>query len=171
MTTATDLRAEAAAAHQRSADSFDRCDTDGFLSQWALDLTGRKLSAEADLLDAGGLVEVPALFDLDGNVASTHLHHGQYGYSWVLDDAHANAAGRRFINRPTALKSARRRATLRGKGFTEGTVSVRGYVTITGSGTGLSGCASARVATLPVVDDLKAGLFTVVATDDDTTDY
>lgn len=163
---AADLRAQAAERDRAAAESFERSDTDGFLSQWASGLTAQKLRAEADLVEAGGLVTAEALFDLAGNVASTHLHYGQYGPAWVLDDEHTDAnGGRRFVNESRARSGAKRHAAMLAKGYTVGLVSVRGYVTIAGSGTGLSGAASCYVSTRPVAEELKARNFTVITTD------
>lgn len=169
--TATALRAEAAEWDQCAADSFERSDTDGFLSQWASGLTAQKLRAQAALAEAGGMIEARALFNLDGTVASTHYGYGEYGPYWVLNDVATAAYGKRFLNPSKARKAATRKRNMAAKGFTVGTIRVRGYVDIVGSGTGLSGCASARVTTLPVVDDLREGRFEIVGTDTDDTDF
>lgn len=63
---ATELRAEANAADKRAFDSFERCDTDGFLSQWASGITASRKRLEADLVDAGGVSQFRGLFDEDG---------------------------------------------------------------------------------------------------------
>jgi hypothetical protein len=172
-TDAADLRAQAARHDQDAADSFERCDTDGFLSQWASGMTARKLRAQADLAEQGGTIETQALFNLDGSVASVHYGHGEWGSYWVLNDISAARYGKRFVNPSRARRYATRERNMRRQGFTVGTVRVRGYVDICGSGTGLSGAASAYVATLPVVEDLKAGRYEVVSTTDggDRTDY
>ena len=59
--TAEQLRAEASRMAQEAADSFARCDTDGFLSQWAMDLGARERRAQAAIVEAGGVCEFPAL--------------------------------------------------------------------------------------------------------------
>jgi len=169
--TAQELRDQAARCDQEAADSFERCDTDGFLSQWASGITARKLRAQAELAENGGLMQVCALFNLDGTVASTHYGSGQYGPYWVLNDAAALAYGKRFYSPSGARKAARRNANDRAKGFTCGTIRVKGYATVAGSGTGLSGCASAYVAVLPVVECLRTGDYEIVSVADDTSDY
>lgn len=168
---ATDLRTEAAEWDRCAAESFERSDTDGFLSQWASGITARKLRAQADLAEAGGMIEIEALFNLDGTVASTHYGYGQYGPYWRLNDVATAHYGKRFLNPSKARKAATRKRNMQAKGFTVGTIKVRGYVDIVGSGTGLSGCASAQVATLPVVDDLREGRYEIVGTDTDDTDF
>ena len=67
MNKADELRSEAAKREQSAADSFDRCDTDGFLSQWASGLTARELRLQAEIEEADGLAEFRGLFDKDGN--------------------------------------------------------------------------------------------------------
>jgi hypothetical protein len=166
MTTNTDTPDSLRAA----ADSFDRCDTDGFLSQWASGMTARKQRAQADLLEAGGMIEMSALFNLDGTVASTHRAYGEYGAYWVLNDTASMRFGKRFFRPSKAQKAAIRRKNNAAKGFAEGIIRVAGYVDIVGSGTGLAGCASAYVATLPSVDALKAGDYEIVSTDSDADD-
>ena len=53
--TADEYRAEAAQSSRDAADSFERCDTDGFLSQWASGLNARLALAKADLAEHGGI--------------------------------------------------------------------------------------------------------------------
>lgn len=168
MTTNTNpdaLRDEADRLDQAAADSFDRCDTDGFLSQWAHTIGARKLRAEADLIDAGGKIETRALFNLDGTVASTHYGYGQYGPYWVLNDEAAARYGKRFFSPSKARTFAKRRENNRKKGFTIGTIRVAGRVVIAGSGTGLSGAANAYVTTEPIVAELRAGNYEIVETE------
>jgi hypothetical protein len=62
---ARELREQAARARQQEQESFDRCDTDGFLSQWASSITAAEKDREADLANRGGLVISEALMDVD----------------------------------------------------------------------------------------------------------
>lgn len=165
--TAADHRAKAAEAHQRSADSFDRCDTDGSVSQFANDLTGREHTAWAQLIDNGGTIEVPALFDAEtGEIASTHQGFGDWGSYWVLRDAAAVKFGKRFWTASKAIKGSTRHRNDAKRGFVLGTVRVEGYVKIAGSGTGFSGLMSCSVVTVPSVDALRADRFEIVSRDD-----
>lgn len=165
--TPAELRAEAAEVDARIARSVEQSDTDGFLSQFASGLTAQKLRAEAALIEAGGTREVPALFNLDGTVASTHYGRGQFGPYWVLNDAATMRFGKRFVSPSRAQKAATRRRNLRGKGFTIGTIRVDARVEIVGSGTGLSGMASCYVAVVASIDALKAGDFEIISADSD----
>ena len=161
--TADQHRAAAARAHQDAADSFERCDTDGFLSQWASGLTARKHEAEAELIENGGMVETAALFDLDGNVISTH--HGYTRNQWGRESEWWRTPDGRFLTPSRAQTWQARERNNKAKGFTIGTVKVRGYVTIAGGGQGLGGAASCYVATFPVIDDLREGRYEIVCTD------
>lgn len=163
--TAQEHREAANASRKRQAESFERSDTDGFLSQWASDLTAREHEAWASLLEDDGMIVTQALFDLDGNVASTHSAYGQYGRYWVLNDSAAERYGKRFFSPSNAQNPEREWKNNRAKGFTLGLISVEGYVDIAANGTGLSGAASAHIVVRPVVDRLKSGEYRVLTTD------
>jgi hypothetical protein len=140
-TEAQRLRNEATVSAQRSIDSFERCDTDGFMSQWASDTMSRHYRACAELCDDLGMSEHIALFDLDGNLVSTRQVDGKFGWSWLTTDAHVQAGGRRFVNESKAAKAQRRYDALRAKGYTLGTVKARsGVFTRGGNATCLSEC-------------------------------
>lgn len=163
---AHDHRAFAATAEGQALASFDRCDTDGFLSQWASRLSAQKHRAQAALIDDGGTIETLAVFTLDGQIASAHQGFGQYGEYWVLNDAAAEVYGKRFFS-PSKARPGVAYRNDRAKGFVFGFIRVAAYVKVAGSGTGLGGLYSAQVVTLPVVEDLKSGNYVVVSTDVD----
>jgi hypothetical protein len=161
-TEAQELRAEAAKHYADAAESFERSDTDGFVSQWASGIMGRKAELQAKIAEAGGTAEFPALFDLAGQVISTHRAYGQYGAYYVLNDEAAEKFGRRFISASNAQKDGTRRANNAKKGISEGTIRVRAYADTHGHGTGLSGALSVSVITKPVVQDLLDGNYEIV---------
>lgn len=74
-----DAEAQAAATEKAedcfksSRDSFERCDTDGFLSQWASDMTAREHQLEAEIASHGGCAVFDVLLRLDGTFASSSL--------------------------------------------------------------------------------------------------
>lgn len=160
------LEAQAVRKNQDKADSFDRCDTDGFMSQWASGLGADKARLEADLVRAGGLMETRALFDLDGNLASTHnfQRKNQYSFTmdevWRMNDEFVANGGKRFITLSEARKGATRYSNNAKKGVRVGTIRVRGYVDYMGAN-----AVSVRAHTMPNVDDLKAGNFDIVTVD------
>lgn len=88
--TAADYRADAARHHEQAAASFDRCDTDGFVSQWASDMNGRLAERSAEIADAGGVwtFERTVLEALDGEpVADARCVKTKYGERWRVDSA------------------------------------------------------------------------------------
>lgn len=134
--TAAELRASAAAHDQEAYDSFERCDTDGFLSQWASGLTAQLERRKADILDAGGVAEFPALFDVEtGERVAAKLIDGRFGLCWALCDEAGDFTGT-FIS-----AFPKRESTMAKKGFREGRETVEAFAVMDGRGTGLSGTA------------------------------
>jgi hypothetical protein len=88
--TADDCRAYAQTCRTRSAESWERSDTDGFLSQAASDVNARVYDIQAEIIDRGGVSIFPALFDLDGNQVPAVRQLNQYdNWSWRILDPHA----------------------------------------------------------------------------------
>jgi hypothetical protein len=146
--TAAYCREQAAASRQRSAESWDRSDTDGFLSQWASDTTASEWDLKAELAEDGWTAEFVALFDLDGNMIPAKEINGTYGPVWMLLDEHGRKRG--WFNMSGAQKAATRRANNAKKGVYVGLVRVPAHVAMTGgSGTGLGGCMSVRPSIFP----------------------
>lgn len=87
--TAADLRKYAQECRDRSAESFARCDTDGFLSQAANDTVARVYDLQAKIVERGGVSIFPALFDLEGNQVPALRVDGQFGMVWKLLDPEA----------------------------------------------------------------------------------
>jgi hypothetical protein len=141
--TPAELRASAAAHRTEAADSFERCDTDGFATQAAHGIMARENELQAEITEAGGLWEFPALFDLDGNLVPAKLIDGQYGSCWALLDP-ANPEGRflGFVNRSWASKAATRNRNMAKKGYTEGTVRAPAKAELGGGGKGMAGMMS-----------------------------
>lgn len=133
---ANDLRNEAAKMDEMAEESFQRCDTDGFLSQWALGLGAQERRLQAGIEEAGGLSEFAALFDLDGNRVPAKLIDGRFGTCWAMCDDDGQFTGQ-FIKAFPARES-----TMERKGFREGREMAPARAKIIGSGTGLSGAAS-----------------------------
>jgi len=149
MTDVATLRAAAASARAAVAESFDRCDTDGFVSHWAGDLNARLYDTKADLAEAGGVAPFPALVDATtGEWVPSKLIDGRYGTCWAILGPDGKFTGE-FV---TAFP--KREATMLRKGYRE----VRGVWPATaklhGSGNGLAGAASVRVVTVKACDDL-----------------
>ena len=90
--TAAELRAEAAQHERNAAESFERCDTDGFLSQWASDMNAQLARRNAAIAEHGGqwLFERTVLETLEGElVADARAVDTRYGRRWRVDSADA----------------------------------------------------------------------------------
>lgn len=137
------LRQMAADQTRKADESWERSDTDGFLSQWACNLTAQLYRVQADLIEnCRGLVDRVELFTLAGDWVPAQVVQGIYGRErWMV----RTSSGTRFLPYLPA-----RRATLTQKGYVEGIVRRKGKAEIMANGTGLSGAATARVVVVPV---------------------
>lgn len=138
--TATDLRA-AADQHERDAiDSFDRCDTDGFVSQWASGIMAQVDRLQADIVENGGVATFPALYvvDTDERVPAK-LIDGKFGRCWAIVDEAGRFTGE-FVS-----AFPKRESTMARKGYREGSEVAPAKAAVHGSGHGLSGSAWAAV--------------------------
>ncbi len=124
---------------------FERSDTDGFVSQWATDITARQERAEADLVEAGGVAEFEALFDLDGNPVPAKKIDAKYGPCWAILDGwdwdHSAYTGE-FVS------CAKQQSTYERKGYRVGKVMAPAKVILAGGGRGIAGAASLYVAVI-----------------------
>lgn len=145
-TTAAEHTAAAQAHRDEAAASYDRCGSDGFVSQWANDLSAREHMLAAEIAENGGRAAFPALFDLDGNLVAAKLvqvddrYRGGKVSKWVVladDDPQSRATA--WI---TAFPV--RKSTMVRKGYTEGYVLAPAKATLGGGGKGLAGAASVR---------------------------
>lgn len=120
--TGADWRLLAKEAALTSAESFERCDSDGFLSQWANQQMQFRYLDNAKIADAGHVAEAPAIFDLDGNLLSMKRGTNDWGKDyWVVD----TDEGRSFLNESNAQKLVTARRNNEKKGFRFGWVKVR----------------------------------------------
>lgn len=137
------LRQQAADHVEAAERSFERCDTDGFLSQWAHGLRAQQLRTQAEIEEDGGLAPFPGLFDQDGQRVDAKLINGQYGRVWLLATEAAARYGRRFIPYDGSHDDGldgRSRVQVR-LGLVQRYELAPAKAIITGSGTGLSGSA------------------------------
>lgn len=143
MTTAAEHLAAAAAHETEASASFDRCDTDGFLTQWAhgrcADLERRK----AQLAEAGGQHTFPALFDLSGNLVAAKLVDSKFG-GQVWGILASDDPDSRIVKWIGAFP--KRATTMSGKGYYEGRVNAPADAKMWAppGATGLGGAMSVR---------------------------
>lgn len=100
--TAEQYRAMAAERRVKSLESFERCDTDGFLSQWALDVCASQYDMMAELVENDCKSCFWGLYEGERRVmAKTIQVRSNYSYRletvWVLHDSEAEKFGRKFI--------------------------------------------------------------------------
>lgn len=141
-TRAAEHEAAARKHYQDRQESFERCDTDGFVSQWASGLLGNLEQRKAELARAGDKAEFPGLFRRsDGARVRAKLIEGRFGLCWAFCDADNRFTGRFLANS---------KGTPRSKLFREGFEVLQelapARAELVGRGTGLSG--TAWVATL-----------------------
>jgi hypothetical protein len=87
MNAADKLRASAAQHRADAAESFERCDTDGFVTQAASGLNAQKDDMAARIADAGGVwrFERVVLARLDGSAVDARVVSTKYGERWRVD--------------------------------------------------------------------------------------
>lgn len=98
---AKELEARASESYAEAEESFQRCDTDGFVSQWAHGVHARLLQAQAEIERNDGMADFPALFDEERRV-DAKLIEGRYGMVWLLSSAEGARYGRKFVPRDTS---------------------------------------------------------------------
>jgi hypothetical protein len=136
-------RYEAAASQdlQNASDSFERCDTDGFVSQWASGITADLNREKARICRQEGLDTFNGLYSGDTRVRAKVVN-GRFGYVWLIDDCDQHlTGGRAFI--PTGKRSKVQREL----GLSERQELAPAWVCTAGSGNGLAGAHSVRVIT------------------------
>lgn len=129
--TADDFREMARRCYKESSDSFDRCDTDGFLSQWASDSMARLYNFAADLVDNDGKAEFTELFDLEGNLLPDAKYvDGKWGAVWRIWDEETRTV--KWFNPSRAKKGATRQRNDAKKGYQQGRVRRPAVAALTG---------------------------------------
>ena len=141
-TTADKLRAEAAQCESDKQESFERCDTDGFISQWASGITAQQKRLQADIVERGYESTFVGLYEGDRRVKAK-VGHGQWGFYWLLHEDEADIIrprrGKPFL--PTGTHSR----VLKSLGLAERQESAPARAEVVDSGSGLSGCHVASV--------------------------
>ena len=150
--TAAEYMADAQRHLDRKRESFERCDTDGFLSQWSDDLHYQLYREKARLVEAGEIDTFEGLYDGDRRVAAKLISvycKYSYGYRlrWLLRDDEAERYGRKF------LPWGKRSRILKQLGLVERDELRKAWCKLHGHGTGLSGAHTVRVQVFPVDDE------------------
>jgi hypothetical protein len=142
-------RDRAAEARTRSAESFERSDTDGFASQAANDLMAGQYDLAARIAENGGVWEFPALFDLGGNLVAAKqvTCYDSYKYRhvtrWVvLENDDPQSAAVKWVTPSQAHNPDLERRNNAKKGYYIGAVEAPAKAAMGGGGTGMAGMAS-----------------------------
>lgn len=144
-----ELLNKAAECEDEKEASFERCDTDGFLSQWASGLSAELYRKQAEIKHNGGWYEFPALFDLNGNRVRAKLTtRPVYGAHWLTEDVWQfytkdDRSTYKFIR-----AFPKRETTMTNKGYIEGKELADAIAFMDGRGHGLSGSAWVSVKRL-----------------------
>jgi len=125
-----------AAAHDEAArESFERCDTDGFLTQWAHGINARLERTKAMLMENDKTHEFIGLFEGNRRVKAREIRT-KFGTAWLLHEDEADLIARRgkkFL--PTGENSR----ILKNLGLREAREIADAWAALDGNGTGLSG--------------------------------
>jgi len=136
---AKQLEQQAAGYLENANESFERCDTDGFVSQWAAGINADVCRASARIASNGGLDVFKGLYSGNTRVRAK-IVNGQYGTVWLIDDCDQSlTGGRTFI--PVGARSKVQREL----GLSERAELAPASVGTAGSGRGLAGASSVRV--------------------------
>lgn len=135
------LRLQAQKHREDAQDSFDRCDTDGFLSQWASGINSRLNDAKADLLDREGLTVVDVLVDIfTDRVVGVKTVHTKYGEAFPVTRDDKTVWVSAYYAKPETYTK---------KGVRKAYMHCYADAQTVGGGRGLGGCAGVSVATVP----------------------
>jgi hypothetical protein len=124
--TPAEWRAMAGQKRQDAEDSFERCDTDGFVSQWASGCMAQLYEYCAQIAENGGKASFPALFDLDGQPVNAKLVAGKWDWCWLLLDGNGKSLGKFVPHSPS------KPSTLERRGYREGVVEAFALVRLEG---------------------------------------
>lgn len=122
-------------------ESWQRSDTDGFLSQWALGISAQREDRLAAIAEAGGKAEFTVALDADGNLVPMKTVDTKYGSRRVTLDE--NGRFDKWYSFSTGPRS-----NFAKDGLREARVMHPATAILSGSGTGLSG--NVWVATKPI---------------------
>lgn len=117
--TAAEYRQMAADCYGRANESWERSDTDGFLSQWASQQMASRYLHNAQIVEDGGIITTVVVEIATGKVAATmrDQREGRYGYYFLIKDDEIAARTTRFFSESNARNKATAEANNAKKGF------------------------------------------------------
>lgn len=123
------------------AESFARCDTDGFVSQHCHSLNARLARSQATILENDGKSIFMGLYEGDRRVMAKEID-GPWGTQWMLHDSESrliNRRGKKYL--PSGSKSR----ILRQLGLSEHREADTAWSALAGEGKGFSGLGSVYI--------------------------
>lgn len=121
--TAAEWRAKANQSQNDAYDSFERCDTDGFMSQWASNQMATRYLAIARATENGGRIEHTAFIDIaTGEMIRGTWRETQYGAGYAPEN------GGKWIFPSNAKSDAVRERNNARKGYRQVSVMVPAYI-------------------------------------------
>jgi len=150
--TPEELRDRAAAHDAKAAESFERCDTDGFVSQWADGVSSERDRLAAKIMEDNGYHRFPALFDRTGALVQAREVETRHGWVWKI--LHPDMSVSWFKESRARDWRARLRANAR-RGFFVGSVLLPARAVTRGGGKGLSGACNVRAVAVPLHNDYR----------------
>jgi hypothetical protein len=141
------LDGKAGDCYDRAEESFQRCDTDGFVTQYFTQKTGQENARRAEVLRQGGYDLFPALFERTadnkpGRRIRAKLINNQWGSSWAICDRNGKFTGKFFPAFKT-IPGENGKYSTRSNAWKAGLIEAYEYaparVFMDGRGTGLSG--------------------------------
>ena len=142
MNTATQHREKAVAHFKEETASFERCDTDGFLSQWSSNMHGQLELTRASIVENGGVSQFAALFQGDRRVKAKQVET-KFGTAWVLHEDEVDLIARRG---KVFLPFGRNSRVLRELGLRQGFELAPAAACLDGQGRGLGSLHTVHVA-------------------------
>jgi len=130
--TPAEWRAMAKGREQEKQDSFDRCDTDGFLSQWASGCMAGVYSACARAAENNGRAELAWVLNENDEPVEWKWVETRYGSSVLIFTGEGHGKNV-FWNPSEHRKGAERLKRDRAKGFHWGTVECEVVVDLVGA--------------------------------------
>lgn len=153
----------AAQEHREAArESYERCDTDGFVSQWAHGMLESRAVLAAEIARNGGTAVFRALFDLEGTLLPAREVETRFGWAWVIE---RDGEPPLWFNPSKAVDWVKANRADAAKGFYVGTVRAAARVRLAGGGKGLAGALGVMAVTEPMERDFWRD---AVAVDDGT---
>lgn len=141
MTTAIEYREDAKRHFSAAIESFERCDTDGFVSQHCSDLNGRLANARAKIVEDGHRAVFVGLYEGERRVLAK-LIDTKFGRAWLLDESETGLIARRGKK---FLPHGARSRVLKDLGLNEAKELAPAWASFGGSGYGFSGLGSVTI--------------------------